>query len=153
LLIDIQKYFIESQEHHYLNVSDFNKMGLSEKNPIRTLLTFENYPTEQINHDLYYIADEDKFIFEQTNYDLSTIIIPGNELQFIIKYNPLKYSSFQIEEMKMLFDLTLNLMVQNEDVLLYNVKNKLEVKIIENDKLISEQHKESNLSKLKKFKK
>jgi hypothetical protein len=151
LLNDIQKYFIESQEHHYLNVADFNKMGLSVRNPIRTLLTFENYPTEEMNPDYYTTADDDKFIFEQTNYDLSTIIIPGNELQFIVKYNPVRYSINQIEELKILYESILSLIAQDEDVILTDIKNRLENKITEKNKVESEQVKDSNLSKLKKF--
>jgi len=153
LLSDIQKYFIESQDHHYLNVADFNKLGLAVRNPIRTLLTFENYPTEQINDDDYVIADEDKFIFEQTNYDLSTIIIPGRELRFIIKYNPLKYGSSQIDELHTLWEFILDLMARNEDLNIKEAKVKIENKIAEKEKEETERQKNLNLSKLKKFKK
>ena len=153
LLIDIQKYFLESQDHHYLNVGDFNKLGLAIRNPIRTLLTFENYPIEELEDVYYAISDEDKFIFEQTNYDLSTIIIPGRELQFIVKYNPLVYSQSQIEELKEMWELLLILMSKNEAVFIQEVKYKMEYKTFEKEKEESQKQKNENLTKLKKFKK
>jgi amino acid adenylation domain-containing protein/non-ribosomal peptide synthase protein (TIGR01720 family) len=153
LLNDIQKFFIESQDHHYLNVSDFNKLGNSLGNPIRSLLTFENYPTEEINCNNFLISNEDKFIFEQTNYDLSTIIIPGNELQFIIKYNPNKYSDTQINEIQTLFELILNLMANYDDISLKLILIEIESKIADKNKVGMERQKQSNLSKLKNLKK
>ena len=153
LFFDIQKYFLESQDHHYLNVADFNKMGLTIRNPIRTLLTFENYPTEELRDDFYTIVEDDKFIFEQTNYDLSTIIIPGRELHFIVKYNPLVYSQSQIRELKEIWELLLILMSKDEDVFIKNVKYKMENIIIEKEKEESQKQKSENLSKLNKFKK
>ena len=153
LLGDIQKYFIESQDYHYLNVADFNKMGLSVRNPIRTLLTFENYPSELSNDDYYDISEDDKFIFEQTNYDLSTIIIPGDALQFIIKYNPLKYNKSQIDEIQSMWELILEFIVRDEDALIQDFKAKMISLIVEKEKSEIERQKNMNLSKLKKFKK
>lgn len=153
LLGDIQKYFIESQDYHFLNVADFNKMGLSVRNPIRTLLTFENYPSELTNDGYYDVSEEDKFIFEQTNYDLSTIIIPGDALQFIIKYNPLKYDKSQIDEIQSMWELILEIIVRDEDALIQDFKAKMISLIVEKEKSEIERQKNRNLSKLKKFKK
>jgi amino acid adenylation domain-containing protein/non-ribosomal peptide synthase protein (TIGR01720 family) len=153
LLGDIQKYFIESQDFHYLNVADFNQMGLAVRNPIRTLLTFENYPDELDNDGYYSTSEEDKFIFEQTNYDLSTIIIPGPVLQFIIKYNPVKYSKSQIDEIHSMWELILGLMAMEEDTLIQDIRLKMTSLIVDLEKLEIEKQKSLNLSKLKKFKK
>ncbi len=153
LLVDIQKYFIESQDYHYLNVADFNKMGLAVRNPIRTLLTFENYPIDFANNGSYNVCDEDKFVFEQTNYDLSTIIIPNNAFQVIIKYNPQQYNKSQIDELQSLWELILDLIAKDEDAIIQDVKAKMSGLIVENEKLEIEKQKNLNLLKLKKFKK
>jgi amino acid adenylation domain-containing protein/non-ribosomal peptide synthase protein (TIGR01720 family) len=153
LLVDIQKHFIESQDYHYLNLADFNNMGLAVRNPIRTLLTFENYPSELANDGYYDVSEEDKFIFEQTNYDLSTIIIPGDALQFIIKYNPIKYNKSQIDEIQSMWELILELIASDEDALIQDFKAKMISLIVEKEKSEIERQKNMNLSKLKKFKK
>ena len=153
LLVDIQKYFIESQDYHYLNLADFNNMGLAVRNPIRTLLTFENYPSELANDGYYDVSEEDKIIFEQTNYDLSTIIIPGDALQFIIKYNPIKYNKSQIDEIQSMWELILELIASDEDALIQDFKAKMISLIVEKEKSEIERQKNMNISKLKKFKK
>jgi hypothetical protein len=153
LFVDIQKYFIESQDHHYINVADLNRLGLSGRNPIQTLLTFENYPTEEMSNDNYVVTEEDRFIFEQTNYDLSTIIIPEREIEFIIKYNPSKYFKLQIEELQKLWELLLTLIAQGEDVIIGDAKKEIEKKLLQKEKEEIDKQKDANLSKLKKFKK
>jgi hypothetical protein len=117
------------------------------------LLTFENYPDELDNDGYYSTSEEDKFIFEQTNYDLSTIIIPGPLLQFIIKYNPVKYSKSQIDEIHSMWELILGLMAMEEDTLIQDIRLKMTSLIVDLEKSEIEKQKSLNLSKLKKFKK
>ncbi len=153
LLFDIQKYFIESQDHHYINVADLNKLGESGRNPIQTLLTFENYPTEEMSNDNYVVSGEDRFIFEQTNYNLSTIIIPDRRIEFIIKYNPSKYVKSQIVELQKLWEFLLNVIAKGENFIVADAKKAIEEMLSQKDKEKIDRQKDANLSKLKKFKK
>jgi hypothetical protein len=81
-----------------------------------------------MSNDNYVVTEEDRFIFEQTNYDLSTIIIPEREIEFIIKYNPSKYFKLQIEELQKLWELLLTLIAQGEDVIIGDAKKEIETK-------------------------
>ena len=84
--------------NHYSLLSDIQAMSEPGRNLFDHIMVFENYPLgenlegsgepEPGTHD-FSISNVD--FFEQSNYDLTIVVVPGSELQIKIVYNSNRY--------------------------------------------------------------
>ncbi|MBF4485710.1 non-ribosomal peptide synthetase, partial [Flavobacterium sp. CSZ] len=89
---------LKSTAHHYINLSEVQSQSIPGMDLINNLMVFENYLIQEaVKEDIdeLYSQKEQKLtieeinVFEQTNYDFSTIIAPSAEaFKVEFRYNP-----------------------------------------------------------------
>jgi iturin family lipopeptide synthetase B len=94
LLKQVQDLAIESEQYHYTSLSDIQSLSELKRGLLDHIMVFENYPiSDEIekagekNSDANSFAITDVQVFEQTNYDLTLIVTPGEEIRIRIDYN------------------------------------------------------------------
>ncbi len=102
LLAQMQSAMNEGNRYSYQSLAELQNQSILKQNLLSHILVFENYPlSEEITHGdengnaSLQITDVDGF--EQTNYDLTVMVVPGQELEISFSYNLHRYeSSFMI---------------------------------------------------------
>jgi amino acid adenylation domain-containing protein/thioester reductase-like protein len=100
-LQNIQKQQQENERHGYLSLADIQKSSDVQGHHalFETLLVFENFATaEDSGHEDLFTIKETKSL-EQTNYPLTLMAVPGNELLLKIFYDSSRFSSAAIKRM------------------------------------------------------
>jgi iturin family lipopeptide synthetase C len=141
LLHNCQALALKSEDHHYHPLQEIQ--GLSElgNGLFNHIMVFENYPisTKIIDTDNYAKDDfivTDVEIFAKTNYDLTLVIIPSDDIKIKIEYNQKLYSKDVIE----------NVLGHYERAII-EIINNVEVEVVSLD-LVSEDEKLKLLEKL-----
>lgn len=100
----VQKQAIEAEQHHYSPLSEIQSRVPLGKELLDHIIVFENYPiADQIEQSGAEIKDDepvvtDVEVFEQTNYNLSLMVIPGESLTIKFYYNLHVFESVVIEQ-------------------------------------------------------
>ncbi|AJE54260.1 non-ribosomal peptide synthetase [Paenibacillus polymyxa] len=95
LLKQMQSQSLEAEKHAYISLADIQTKAVRHGKLLDHIVVFENFPFSE-----NYQEEEDVLgfriiganSFEQTNYGLTLVIIPGDELTFTLKFNPALYS-------------------------------------------------------------
>ncbi|RFM33506.1 non-ribosomal peptide synthase/polyketide synthase [Chitinophaga silvisoli] len=102
-LQSVQQSSIESTSHHYVQLAEVQSQSEPGRNLFDHILVFENYPVQEVVEKS--VEDNQQFSllsfnnFEQTNYDLSIVIIPGDVMDIQFSYNTNCYEPAQIERL------------------------------------------------------
>ncbi|HLZ86559.1 MAG TPA: amino acid adenylation domain-containing protein [Puia sp.] len=99
LLQQVQSKAFESEPYHYHPLSGIQSLHRAGRELFTHILVFENYPVGEAIKDrsgddrphAFTITGAE--VFEQANYDLSVIIVPGEELIIRFYYNANKYTA------------------------------------------------------------
>lgn len=104
LFNETQRQSVNTQEHHYVALSDILNESELRRNLFNHLLAFENYPLDrgQIS-DIGQMNVQEISLYEQANYGLSIIIMPGNEITVNFVYNENEYEHTIITDVKNCF--------------------------------------------------
>jgi amino acid adenylation domain-containing protein len=120
LLKEVQKSSIQSDKYGYYPLAEIQSQTDLKQNLIDHILVFENYPIEEtigsLNNKKLGFNIENIEFFDQTNYDLNIIIVPGKELDIKFTYNALIYDKNTIEKIKEHFKTTLKGIIRNQDI-------------------------------------
>ncbi|WP_298516674.1 non-ribosomal peptide synthetase [uncultured Kordia sp.] len=87
---DHQQFWIDSQAHQYLQLSEIQANSQLKDRLINHLYVFENYPSlsslneNKKNLDFEFLDFE---VYEQSNYNFAMIVMPGAELHFGFSYD------------------------------------------------------------------
>ncbi|WP_040496073.1 hybrid non-ribosomal peptide synthetase/type I polyketide synthase, partial [Fulvivirga imtechensis] len=104
LLEKVQRNATEGEMYHYLPLSTIQAVSGWGAALVDHILVFENYPvTDEIEGmDLEKGTGRvvDLEVFEQTSYDLSLIVMPGDNININFDYNANRFSAETIEGMK-----------------------------------------------------
>ncbi len=100
LLKNIQYLAMESEPYHYHPLAEISSKSDLGRNLLDHIVAFENYPIAKELEGLNNIQGKNNRgfevtnvkIFEQTNYDLTIVVTPGEELSVEFRYNSNKYS-------------------------------------------------------------
>ncbi|RFM33509.1 non-ribosomal peptide synthetase [Chitinophaga silvisoli] len=101
LLQELQQSNIESTPHHYVQLAEVQMESALGRNLFDHIIVFENYPVEEIversiqEHEKLSFLSYDSF--EQTNYDLLLVVVPGEEIEIQFNYNVNKYAPALME--------------------------------------------------------
>lgn len=102
LLKEAQRTSLNSTKYNYYPLAEIQAETEVKQNLIDHIMVFENYPIQkeignlgEQKELLFEISDIN--VFEQTNYDFNIVLIPGNELSVIFKYNSQVYSPEFVE--------------------------------------------------------
>ncbi|MBC9915694.1 condensation domain-containing protein, partial [Chitinophaga varians] len=87
------------------------------------LLVFENYPLEDrvenmMSGDTVGFTIELKDIFEQTNYDLTVVVLPGEQIKIRLNYNENVYRPEIMKAVAVHLDTILQHMVVNPGIVI-----------------------------------
>ncbi|MGN4771119.1 amino acid adenylation domain-containing protein [Bacillus cereus group sp. MYBK216-2] len=93
----INKDFIEANTYSYCSLAEVQTLTNMKNKLINHVVIYENYPLDMNLASFHSDYESELKItdtsgFEQTNYDLELLIIPGNELNMKITYNNNIYS-------------------------------------------------------------
>ncbi|WP_260511205.1 non-ribosomal peptide synthetase, partial [Paenibacillus cucumis (ex Kampfer et al. 2016)] len=96
LLKAVQLDRINSEEYQFFPLYELQANTSLKQNLFDHIIVFENYPMEEeidrsgtkVSPNLQIRCDS---IFEQTSYDLTLLVLPGEELQLLVKYNSFLY--------------------------------------------------------------
>jgi len=102
LIKEVQQKGLEAEKYSYFPLNEVKKYSESKDGLINHILVFENYPLQQAvensgkGQDLgFEIRNAD--VFEQTNYDLNVLILPGKDLAVKLAYNANVYAQETLE--------------------------------------------------------
>ncbi|HEY9257269.1 amino acid adenylation domain-containing protein [Chitinophaga sp.] len=91
ILKAMQDAAIESNPHHYHPLTAIQNGSNPGRDLLNHILVFDNYPIQQeVEKGVFNI--EQVSVFEQTNYDLAVVVVPGEQLHFKLDYNAHVYS-------------------------------------------------------------
>ncbi len=102
LLKKTQKNALESDGHSYHSLAEIQSQSGLGRDLFNHIIVFENFPVEEIKHaetgsgDAYFEIAEVQ-VFEQTSYDLTIMVIPGDTVRVRFNYNANKYDASLIE--------------------------------------------------------
>ena len=119
LLKEVQASALESEPHHYDALTEIqSKSGLGSA-LLDHVIVFENYPiadklVEQDDIEGGYGVSSVE-VFEQTNYDLSIVVEPGEELRISFQYNENRFDSSTIAQLSSHLQLILDQMIRDID--------------------------------------
>lgn len=107
LLKNIQTHSIEAGNHHFTQLAEIQAESSLGGGLFNHILQFQNYPVQKMVEDrIDTISSHKKFsvksfeAFEQNNYDLTIIAIPGQNTSISFFYNEKVYKSEIIENVK-----------------------------------------------------
>lgn len=105
VLLRVKAHAISGEPYHYHPLSAIQSMSQLKTSLINHILVFENYPlaeavadTEDESPGNYAVTDLE--VFEQTNYDLSVMLIPGESLIVDIHFNERVYDRDMIGQIE-----------------------------------------------------
>lgn len=127
LLVQMQTAMNEGNQYSYQSLAELQNQSVLKHNLLSHILVFENYPlSEEITHngsndstDLH-IVDVDGF--EQTNYDLTVMVIPGEELEISFSYNLHRYESSSMLRMADHLTRVIEQIIHTPDILLSDIQ-------------------------------
>jgi amino acid adenylation domain-containing protein len=105
LLKQVQQRSLEGQPHHYSPLWEVQSQSELGRELLDHILVFENYPLAQQLQGAgggeaidsgYQLTDVQ--LFEQTNYDLTLVVVPGEEIHIKFEYNLNRYERATIEQ-------------------------------------------------------
>jgi hypothetical protein len=135
MLQHLQKTAIESEPHHHYPLAEIQSQTRLKQHLLDHLFTFENYPLpEQVESRKKNKKDNDNPLstkiefnlsgfdfFEQTNYDLNILVIPGERLVVAYNYQIKVYEKKLIEEIAADFERLLLQVINNDTLVIENL--------------------------------
>jgi amino acid adenylation domain-containing protein/non-ribosomal peptide synthase protein (TIGR01720 family) len=122
----VQEESLESQPHHYFLLSEIKANSILKQNLFDHIFIFENYPVaEQIAKTGDDVARRQKIrnrrfmlkgvhVFEQTNYHLNLMVVPGRRFSVRFDYNANVYDREVMERVSRHFSLFLHQIVEEK---------------------------------------
>ncbi len=117
LLEKAQKSSISSEPHHYISLSDIQEATPLKSHLFDHILVYENYPVNpagQLSDSDFKVVKAD--IFEQANYDLGVVIMPGDKLIIKFLYNSSVHDEDNISNLCSLFIHLKDEIIRNPDI-------------------------------------
>lgn len=122
LLKQVQKNSIAAEQHHYISLAEIQESTPCKNQLFDHILVYENYPVnpaDEISSNDFKITKSD--IYEQANYDLGVVIMPGDELTIKFLYNASFHDEDSINNLSSLFNHLKDEVIKNPEVQLSNL--------------------------------
>ncbi|HEC84909.1 MAG TPA: amino acid adenylation domain-containing protein, partial [Thioploca sp.] len=100
-LQQLQSQQVEAEQYSYTPLVDIQSWSeVPHGTPLfNSILVFENYPIDASLRQLSRLTISNLQVFEQTNYSLSVICVPGQELSLKIIYDKARFEAATIDRM------------------------------------------------------
>jgi len=110
LLKEMQQNAIAGVDHHFTQLAEIQSMTPLGRNLFDHIIVFENYPVQEMilqslddaagNNGLNVVSFD---VFEQSNYDFSIMVVPGEKIMICFNYNTSVYETSLIERIREYF--------------------------------------------------
>jgi amino acid adenylation domain-containing protein/non-ribosomal peptide synthase protein (TIGR01720 family) len=98
LLQQVQQSTVESEQYQYQPLPEIQLLNQLGRGLLDHIIVFEDYPgADKLNGEGQDYTVTGIELFEQANYDLMFIVIPGNEIRIKIDYNAHRYNKSTIQ--------------------------------------------------------
>jgi amino acid adenylation domain-containing protein/non-ribosomal peptide synthase protein (TIGR01720 family) len=128
VLQQVQDNALESDDYHYMQLSDIQSAWGMQSELFDHIMIFENYPveeslpgTEASEGDEEGIELKKLDVVEQTNYNFNIAVTPGDQLNVIFTYNALVHDAALVENMVTQLDFLANTLLTNPQTELHKV--------------------------------
>ena len=118
---EIQQNALKSERYSYYPLAEIQAKSSAKSGLISHIMVFENYPLEvearnaADSFDTGFSIDKVQN-FEQTNYNFNILVIPGNELTIMFKYNSNVYSRTIVNMIRGHFEKLINQVAENNNI-------------------------------------
>ena len=120
LVKDIHQNSVLSESYSYGSLAEILSFSSLKNDLINNILVFENYPVKAgtgspagVDEELRLESSE---MFEQTNYDMNVVIIPGDIITVKFAFNGLRYRKCTIEGMAGHMGMIASAVAENPDI-------------------------------------
>ncbi len=126
LLREVQQSSIASMDHHYTQLAELPSASRLQRNLFDHILVFENYPVREMVQQS--LAGRDKMeeftvlsteVFEQSHYDFSVMIAPGDVITIRFNYNANAFTAEEIGRIKCHLTNLIGQVLKNRESFLY----------------------------------
>ncbi|AZK48669.1 non-ribosomal peptide synthetase [Paenibacillus lentus] len=102
ILRNVQQISLQAEKYGYISLAEI-QAGFNHVELLDHIVVFENFPVEmeqdeEVNELGFTFLDTNSF--EQSNYALTVVVVPGEELAFTLKYDPEVYSGNILERIE-----------------------------------------------------
>jgi non-ribosomal peptide synthetase component F len=111
LIRDVQESALKSQPHHHYPLAEIQANSHLKQNLFDHIFVFENFPRSDAVSKL-----SDVKPFEQSNYSLNFIIVPGESLNLIFTYNGNLYDAKFIKNLVGQIEKAVDIVLENENI-------------------------------------
>ncbi|MCX6580366.1 MAG: amino acid adenylation domain-containing protein [Candidatus Aminicenantes bacterium] len=111
LIRDVQESALKSQPHHHYPLAEIQANSHLKQNLFDHIFVFENFPRLDAVSKL-----SDVKPFEQSNYSLNFIIVPGESLNLIFTYNGNLYDANFIKNLAGQIEKAVDIVLENENI-------------------------------------
>jgi iturin family lipopeptide synthetase A len=126
VLLNIQEAALDAEPYYYHSLPEIQALSSLGRNLLDHILVFENYPLSDVSKNA---ADNELGLsitelesVEQTNYDLTVTIVPGEEIYIQFKFLLRIYEKQYIQSVAFDLDSILRQMVMEEDVTMAGIE-------------------------------
>ncbi|VBB05116.1 phosphopantetheine attachment site [Lucifera butyrica] len=99
LLQQVQQAALESERYSYYPLAEIQTATRLKDTLFDHIIAWENYPMKEAVFGNSGVAVKVEEVFEQTNYDLNLVILPGRQFKIKFMYNTLVYDRQFIERL------------------------------------------------------
>ncbi|WP_417237021.1 amino acid adenylation domain-containing protein [Bizionia paragorgiae] len=98
LLANTQKKALESDEYQHYSLAEIQGISELGRNLLDHIIVFENLPVSNkdlpnnLGNEKTPFTIEESQVFEETNYDLTLVVVPGKDVRFKFLYNSAVFS-------------------------------------------------------------
>lgn len=107
LFLQVKRDLLAGSDHHYMQLADIQSGTALGRNLLDHILVFENYPVRELvrggaedgtgEETLSFVTSGG---FEQSNYDFSLLIVPGETITLKFNYNGRLYAEDQVSRLQ-----------------------------------------------------
>lgn len=128
LIRKVQKESLAGGDHHYCSLAEIQNTTSLKSSLINHLLVFENYPFSSKLNAMKELVESGLTLgevdsFEQTNYDLTVEVHPGEQIGIRFIYNANRLSPVTIESIRDKFEQIADYFISKPDINVCEIKN------------------------------
>lgn len=126
LMSRLQHESMEAESFHYQPLAALQQINSLGSNLLNHIMVFESYPVSEkilqgTSDEPGTIGIKEISVFEQSNYDLVIIVVPGNSLRIKIDYNGSVYSNESIQRLLLHFQQILRQVASGKNMLVSEI--------------------------------
>ncbi len=127
LIEQIQKNALTSIEHSYYSLADIQALSEHRSSLLDDVIVFQNYPAhdrvlEALETAHYGFNIKKVQVVEQSNYDFSVVVTPGEQLQFRFLYNAKVFSLAYLQRLESHLDNIIEAVLKSPEIALADIQ-------------------------------